>query len=725
MGVKLWSQYKWTPQELRILEELNPTNKSVRDWWMASTDKGNLRKILENRIKSENLLKSVRAQGRITGTELGKLLGMEVSPGRSVPHKVTHGLQKHSGAYSLYAALKPELIQQPLDPDVRGSTRFYTFKKPTATQIEQLKLFHRGAGIGTAPLWPKTAEAIKNLMKDKSFINFLKTWKKGDSIPDNIIKKVFSVDAKYTPHTLLKLSGVLDGSIPLEGVGVDKRLAKKIKDNIKFQAGGKSGAIRGAWHQAARDIAVREFDNIFNPKNIGGQGFLNKQLRIKDLFKKYGLKGLSVDEIMAMRTGATAGQNPYSIFTQILTNDQNTKLKVQVDAQTSRNAIRLNKAIKAKDWDLAKEVRLDHKNYIKNFRANNPGFEKIRLPEFSFKDPETVLGKRRFSTLPEAAQTAMKSSFEKTKWTPELGTKLKTAEEILGKLKNTIKGLSKKEQLAYCSFLSKGGLPGNCAAAIDANPVKTAEIFSKAEATSGAMAKVKNTATGFLSMLGRGGVKAAPLAAIAGAGVLAEPLVKQFRSDDYSTYLSDPEQQKGMLLSMVEAETPKVDQEILKWQYPGMAAGAASAIPGSRAMMKARKARGFGLPRQALGPVGKFLAGTFSPLGLAATLPISVAAQVKGGSDVEDIATDPFNWLGPAFASTGARMATRGMAPTGILAKAIRMGMSPATLRAGSRFLGMPGLALSAGLTGYDWWKNRGKDKDDEFKVRTYKEDDD
>ena len=69
-------------------------------------------------------------------------------------------------------------------------------------------------------------------------------------------------------------------------------------------------------------------------------------------------------------------------------------------------------------------------------------------------------------------------------------------------------------------------------------------------------------------------------------------------------------------------------------------------------------------------------------------------------------------------------MATRGMAPTGILAKAIRMGMSPATLRAGSRFLGMPGLALSAGLTGYDWWKNRGKD-DDEFKVRTYKDDDD
>jgi len=223
-------------------------------------------------------------------------------------------------------------------------------------------------------------------------------------------------------------------------------------------------------------------------------------------------------------------------------------------------------------------------------------------------------------------------------------------------------------------------------------------------------------------------LKAAPLAALAAVGAVAEPLVKRFRNDDYSTYLSDPEQQGSMLLSMVEAETPKVDEELLKWQYPGMAGSAAAAIPGSSAVYKARRLpfkerAAMGVPRAALGPVGKFLAGSFSPLGVAATLPISVAAQVKGGSDVEDIATDPFNWMGPAFASTGARMATRGMAPTGILAKAIRMGMNPATLRLGSRFLGMPGLALSAGLTGYDWWKNR--DKDDEFKVRTYKDDDD
>ena len=214
-------------------------------------------------------------------------------------------------------------------------------------------------------------------------------------------------------------------------------------------------------------------------------------------------------------------------------------------------------------------------------------------------------------------------------------------------------------------------------------------------------------ARGFLGLLGRGGLKAAPLAALAAAGAAVEPLVKQFRNDDPTTYLTDESQMKGMLLATIEGETPKVDEEVLKWQYPGMAASAAAAIPGSSALMKARKAKGFGTPRAALGPVGKFLAGTFSPLGVAATLPISIAAQRKGGTEWGDIATDPLNWMAPAFASTGARMATRGMAPTGILAKALRMGISPRTLSLVSRRFGMPGLAISAGMWGYDKWKNR------------------
>ena len=237
-------------------------------------------------------------------------------------------------------------------------------------------------------------------------------------------------------------------------------------------------------------------------------------------------------------------------------------------------------------------------------------------------------------------------------------------------------------------------------------------------AFSEALKKTPQAARSFLGMLGRGGVKAAPYAAIAAVGAAAEPLVKQFRNDDPSTYLSNPEQQKGMLLATIEGETPKVDEEILKWQYPGLgAATVAGTVPGAKTLFQERRGvgprgplpEGVGKTRAALGikgVLGKALGASFSPLAVAATLPIGITSQIKGGSDIEDIATDPFNWMGPAFASSGAELASKGI-KNPLLLKALRLGMSPRTLMLGSRFLGLPGLALTAGLKGYDLWKNR------------------
>jgi len=103
---------------------------------------------------------------------------------------------------------------------------------------------------------------------------------------------------------------------------------------------------------------------------------------------------------------------------------------------------------------------------------------------------------------------------------------------------------------------------------------------------------------------------------------------------------------------------------------------------------------------------------SFSPLAAAATLPISVAAQREGGTEWGDIATDPGHWMAPAFASTGAEMATKGI-QNPMLLKALRMGMSPRTLSMVSRRFGLPGLAVSAGLWGYDKWKNRSVNDED------------
>jgi len=190
-----------------------------------------------------------------------------------------------------------------------------------------------------------------------------------------------------------------------------------------------------------------------------------------------------------------------------------------------------------------------------------------------------------------------------------------------------------------------------------------------------------------------------------------------------------------MLLATIEGETPKVDEEILKWQLPALgAATATGAIPGAREayldrltgrgpagppgtrLPAVRVAEPVGKLRAALGlkgVLGKALGATFSPLAVAATLPMDIAAQRKGGTEWGDIATDPLHWMAPAFASSGAELATRGMKPTGILAKAIRMGISPRVLQTVSRRFGMPGLAISAGMWGYDKWKNRSINDED------------
>jgi hypothetical protein len=246
--------------------------------------------------------------------------------------------------------------------------------------------------------------------------------------------------------------------------------------------------------------------------------------------------------------------------------------------------------------------------------------------------------------------------------------------------------------------------------------------------------KIKPAATNFLKLLGRGGLKAAPLAAAAAVGAVIEPLVKQFVADDPNTYLTNENQMKGMLLATIEGETPKVDDEILKWQMPALgAATAAGAIPGAReAYLDRLTGRGpagpagtklpatipnkpVGKVRAALGikgVLGKALGATFSPLATAATLPISIAAQRAGGTDYGDIATDPTNWMGPAFMGKGAEMASKGITnPT--LLKALRMGISPRTLSLISRRFGMPGLAVSAGMWGYDKWKNRSINDED------------
>jgi len=274
-------------------------------------------------------------------------------------------------------------------------------------------------------------------------------------------------------------------------------------------------------------------------------------------------------------------------------------------------------------------------------------------------------------------------------------------------IKKLVGNLTEQEKITYCSLLSRGGLPGDCAAAIDNDPVKASKVFAEAPATSSAMTKVKNAALGFLRS---GGVKTFGIGAAVGTAV---GLVKAFRNDDPTTYLSNEDQQKNMLVDMA-TQPVSIDIErpaILDYQLPALggtlAASTALAAPSTiRASLSTKQfqSRSKGIERKKpVGPVktglrvlGRGLGVAASPALLAPFAAGDIASQIAAGDSPTDIATNPLNYLYPAFADQTPKL-TRGLSPT--LRKVARLGLPRIALKGLSR-LGIGGFAASAAIQG-------------------------
>ena len=271
-------------------------------------------------------------------------------------------------------------------------------------------------------------------------------------------------------------------------------------------------------------------------------------------------------------------------------------------------------------------------------------------------------------------------------------------------IKKLVGNLTEQEKIAYCSLLSRGGLPGDCAAAIDNDPVKASKVFAEAPATSSAMIKVKNAALGFLRSPGLARFSLAGAAGALGAG-----LVKQFRNDDPTTYLSDENQQKNMLVDMAtDSVTPDLDRPaILDYQLPVLGAEAAAGLAVTApSTIKASKSRALGIEKKRVAPgtiktgarvLGRGLASLGTPAALLPMEAMNITSQLAEGDSAVDIATDPLNYLGATFASPATKIAARGVSPK--VAKILRLGMSPRALGVLSRFGGY-GLAGSLGIMG-------------------------
>jgi arginyl-tRNA synthetase len=132
-------------------------------------------------------------------------------------------------------------------------------------------------------------------------------------------------------------------------------------------------------------------------------------------------------------------------------------------------------------------------------------------------------------------------------------------EEISTKARNLFLQEATIPNSPICNIVAKRKADGgriafangsNCAIevaeAFDKNPKGFAQEVNKLPEESGAFNKVKSAASKFLNVAKKGG----RFAAFAGVGAAAGA-VKQFMSDDPTSYLSDENQQKNMLIDMV------------------------------------------------------------------------------------------------------------------------------------------------------------------------------
>ncbi len=322
-----------------------------------------------------------------------------------------------------------------------------------------------------------------------------------------------------------------------------------------------------------------------------------------------------------------------------------------------------------------------------------------------------------FNELAQNPKAAPKLLEQVTK-KPELEKFIKEGEgSIYNNLRKTLITAAKNNEGNICQlfrneggrigFATGSGCPKQMEMAFDDNPVKLSQDINRLPYEEGPINKIKNSATKFLqSPMLRGAGK---FGAIAAGGAVAAGFVKKFMNDDPTTYLSNEEQQKNLLMDMVTGsldDTPQTDPAIGDAYLPALGAatvaGTAAVAPSTieAARSGALGANKSGITKTALKTLGRGLAATTTPLGLLATEPLYLAEQVQQGDSLGEIATNPFNYFGAAFASDADRIVSRGLNPS--IAKTMRLGINPTTLKTVSRRFGLPGLALSLGISGYE-----------------------
>ncbi len=623
------------------------------------------------------------SKGLIRRKELAKLLDVDNDYLRAIA-KSSKG--KPNIRYKIFQDILGDVkrIYRPITGQNEG---FY--KKPTASQIEAFK-----KNIRSSTILPVMQERVNAFLNNKKFMKMLKK----DNLTDpNFLDKT----KKIFPKLDLTDQKLADGVLYIaRGSKGDEFIGTTIKKNLPLHKRLIKQFEESKWgnplHAAAYKFARTEIDQQLGNKE---GTFREYQRKLSQAFKDAGFKDLKnyeVDEIVGASIGGKQQFAPYSVFSRYLTSTINAGPAAAYQGALSRASTELTGIIDEFGSNSNQAI-----NFVKDFNKNKAApFEAkhgVKAARLDLRMPEQVFGKKRFAelgTIGEQMTDVVKQKGFGFKL-PEGSLTQKELLESVASLKPGTKAFR-----AVCTITkADGGDVAGCVERVAQEPEKFANKFKNLTAESGPLARVKNAALGFLKSPG---LKRFTLAGVAGAGL--QQVVKEFNNNDPTSYLSNEDQQKNMLVSMAtEPIAPDFERpSILDYQLPAvgatLAAGTALAAPST---IKASRSRGLGVEkkgvaRTAARVLGRGLGVAAAPALLAPLAGMDLASQIAEGDSAADIATNPFNYLYPAFADQTDRL-TRGLNPT--LRKLARLNLGKAALRGISRG-GIAGLGLSLGIEG-------------------------
>ncbi len=624
---------------------------------------------------------------------------------------------------------KPTLDSYVSNPDMNSTSRYIKDNFDFKIGATETGAFVKGAGTKQR-YWKNPSDTV--LRKWKRFTNSrimtagmrdnINKLYANEDIQDIIFKSkklptLFEVQEALgtkspatAANSMALLAKVLKGDefrIPFDDIPKDVVVGKRILQQIGDI--GTRNPYRVAFYQAA----LANVDQIY--KNAGNTTLTSFKDNFRDEMRSLlSLKGkenipFSVNEVIGVSTGEMRGLQPYSAFVDVTAKGINEGPLAQYQGRLSKAIGQVQEKLAKGDVAGAEKIANDlgkNVSTYKGFKNLTPNqIDKVGLAEIKIG---TDIDPKIYS--PEQLAKYKARGLDIQKLTDQEGFYIDTKgrrpyfEVSKNELKKVASNLSEKDKLAVCSLLSRGGLPGDCAAAIDNNPVKAAQVFEQAPTTNTGMQKLKAAATGFLKS---GGVKTFGAGAAVGTAI---GLVKAFSNDDPTSYLSNEDQQKNMLVEMA-TDPISIDIEkpaILDYQLPALGATLAGTTAlAAPSTIKASKSRAFGIEKKKPRPgmaktglrvLGRGLGVAASPALLAPFMAGDIASQVAEGDSFTDIATDPLNYTYPIFAEQTDKL-TKGLSPT--LRKIARLGLPKIALRGLSR-AGIAGLAGSLAIQGMD-----------------------